>query len=166
MGNRDPRLSKFVTNFFLLTDTPFLLMRKRGDGSRGDSEREEGGAWALPANPACPLDPLPFPQPLSGKWWGWGGKGTWGEAVGQQCVRPRTLTVPSPVPLWSTPSACTCATLGCGPRVGTRSRGGISSEKRCFPECPSLALSFPKTPGKPPDSVPLGAGSTSLASQK
>lgn len=35
--DRDPRLSKFVTNFLLLTDTQSLPMKKRGDGSREDS---------------------------------------------------------------------------------------------------------------------------------
>lgn len=85
-----------------------------------------------------------------------------GKAVGHSVhVRP-LLTVP----LWSTPSACTCVTLACGRRVGTKSQGGISSEKRCFPEYPNLALSSPEILWGPRDSVPLGCNPSMLLAQK
>lgn len=64
-----------------------------------------------------------------------------GKAVGRGVHICLLLTVPP----WSTPSACTCVTSACGRRVGTKSQGGISSEKRCFPEYPNLVLSSPET---------------------
>ena len=41
---RDPRLSTLVTDFFLLTGTPSLTMRRRGDGSK-----EAGGEFGVTA---------------------------------------------------------------------------------------------------------------------
>lgn len=90
----------------------------------------------------------------------------WPRACARACPCGRPHHPLPTVPLLSTPSACTCATSGCGPRAGTRSQGGISSEKRCFPECPHLALSSPGTLGEPRDSGLLGADSAFLGSQK
>lgn len=105
------------------------------------------GVEQLPS--PCPLEPFPLSSATlqevdMGLGWEVNGEG---KAVGEQCaVCAWGHHQPLPtVLLWSTPSACTCATSGCGPRAGTRSRGGISSEKRCFPEYPKLALSSPKT---------------------
>lgn len=107
----------------------------------------------------CPKPPLsPFAQMLSRRWlWGWGGRRVEGSCGGGRvpaslgaCVSVRPhCPLPAVLP-WSTPSACTCGTLGCGPRVGTRSPGGISFGKRCFPECPNLALSSPEKAFPPP----------------
>ena len=112
-------------------------------------------AWLRSLEP--PL--YPFAQMLSRKWlWGWGGRRA-EEAVGAagplRPWEPTCLSVrphcPLPtVPPWSTPSACTCGTLGCGPRAGTRSPGGISFGKRCFPERPNRALSSPEKAFPPP----------------
>lgn len=131
--------------FTFLTGIPSRPMKKRGDGSSDNKigvlvswapgRRLACGVWVPPRLWCCPLEPSPPPEMCSRKWCG---VGVGGELRGSGCGE-RSVQVnlwgpyrPLPtVPLWSTPSACTCATSGCGPRAGTRSRGGISSEKRC-----------------------------------
>lgn len=113
--DRDLRLSKFVTNFLLFTDTLSLPTKRRGDGSREDSGtglREEAwraGVWrGIPGPVPVAWGPLPCPRIGTGIGTGSGcgagvGRSPGGQGRGARCAHlsaPHSAAVVNAISLY------------------------------------------------------------------